>query len=118
MLKLKEKMKDEVVLLSSPGAATIVMLKTKAETILKLESDDEQDYHVQLKSIADRIVKETKSLNKTFDRYTMINENIFNGSETLLDLLTEISDKFNHSLPSAMIGSIVSSTILGKPTML
>ena len=111
-------MKYEVFLLSSPGTATIVMLKTKAETILKLENDDEQDYHVQMKSIAERIVKETKSLKRTFDRYTLINENIFNGSETLLDLLSEISDKLKHSLPAAMIGSIVSSTILGKPTML
>ncbi|XP_066930028.1 uncharacterized protein [Clytia hemisphaerica] len=118
MLKLKEEMKDEVFLLSSPGTATIVMLKTKAETILKLENDDEQDYHVQMKSIAEKIVKETKSLKRTFDRYTLINENIFNGSETLLDLLSEISDKLKHSLPAAMIESIVSSTILGKPTML
>ena len=65
-----------------------------------------------------KIVSETKCLNYKFGKYTMLNDNIFIGSQTLLDLLSSISNKFNFSLPTAMIGSIVASTILSKPTML
>ena len=55
MVNLKEKMKDEIVLLSSPGTATIVMSKAKAESVLKLEKDDNQNDYLNIKSIADRI---------------------------------------------------------------
>ena len=48
----------------------------------------------------------------------MVNDNIFNGSQTLLDLFSSISDRLNFSLPTAIIGSIIASTILFKPTML
>ena len=65
-----------------------------------------------------KIVSETKCLNYKFGKYTMLNDNIFIGSQTLLDLLSSISNKFNFSLPTAMIGSTVASTIPSKPTML
>ena len=47
----------------------------------------------------------------------MLHDNIFNGSETLLDLLSSVSNKFSFSLPTEMIGRFVASTILPKPTM-
>ena len=41
--ELKERMADEIVLLTSPGTATSIMLKSKADSILKLEKDSGQD---------------------------------------------------------------------------
>ena len=48
----------------------------------------------------------------------MLNNNIFNGSQRLLESLSSTSDKSIFSLPTAMIGSIVDSTNLSKLTML
>ena len=53
-----------------------------------------------------------------FEKYKMLNYNIFNWSQTLLAFLSSISNKFNFSLSNAMIGSIVDSTNLSKSTML
>ena len=117
--RLKQNMKDEIMLLTSQGIATIFMLKDKAESILKLEKDnDEDNSFAQINFVAKKIVSETKALNSKFEKYTMLNDNIFNGSHTLLELLSSVSDKFNLSLPTAMLGSNVASTILSKPTML
>ena len=68
--------------------------------------------------MAKKIVFETKALNYKFDKYTMLNDKIFNGSQTLLNRLSSISAKFNFSVPNAMIGSTIARTILSKPTML
>ena len=117
--RLKQNMKDEIMLLTSQGIATIFMLKDKAESILKLEKDnDEDNSFAQINFVAKKIVSETKALNSKFEKCTMLNNNIFNGSHTLLELLSSVSDKFNLSLPTAMLGSNVASTILSKPTML
>ena len=119
IFRLKQDMDDEIMFSTSPGTATIITLKDKAKSILKLEKDnDEDNSFAQINFVAKKIVSETKVLNCKFDKYTMLNDNIFNGSETLLHLLSSISEKINFSLPTAMIGSIVASTILSKPTML
>ena len=48
----------------------------------------------------------------------MLNDKIFNESQTLLEFFSSISGKFNFTLPTAMIGRIVASTIFSKPAML
>ena len=103
-------MEDKIIFLTSPGTATIIMLKDKAESILKLEKDnDEDNSFAQINFVAKKIVSEIKA---------MVNDNIFNGSQTLLHLLSSISDKCNFSFPTPMIGSMVASSILSKPTMI
>lgn len=53
-----------------------------------------------------------------FEIFTMLNDNIFNGSQTLSEFLSSIVDAFNFSFLTAIINSIVTSTILSKPTIL
>ena len=93
IFRLKQGMEDEIMFLASPRIATITILKDKAKSILKLEKDnDEDNSFAQINFVAKKIVSETKALNYKFDKYTMLNDNIFNGSQTLLELLSSISN--------------------------
>ena len=54
-------------------------LKDKAESIPKLEMDnDEDNSFAQINFMAKKIVSETKALNYKFGKYAMLNNNIFN----------------------------------------
>ena len=64
ILEKKQDTDDGIMFLISPGIATIIMLKHKAESILKLEKDnDEDNSFAQINFAAKPIVSETKALN-------------------------------------------------------
>ena len=85
----KKDMEDEIMFLTSPGTATIIILKDKAESVLKLDNHkDEANWFAQINFVAKKTVSEAKALNYKFDKYTMLNDNVFNGSQTLLDVLS------------------------------
>ena len=68
------------------------MLKDKAESILKLEKDnDEDNSFARINFMAKKTLSEKKALNYKFGKYTMLNDKIFNVNHTLLDLLSSIS---------------------------
>ena len=86
--------------------------KSKAASVLRLDEVDQDDFDLQVKA-------ETKTLGDEFLNYSIIDgQNIFTFSETLLDLLSRILPNLEKSLPAAMIGSIITSIITMKPTML
>ena len=55
-------MGNEVVVLSSPGVAFVIMLKEKASQIFKFERVDEEDDDINLRLIAKKINSEVKRL--------------------------------------------------------
>ena len=93
--------------------------KSKAASVLRLDEVDQDDFYLQVKAVACKIAAETKTLGDEFLNYSIIDgQNIFTFSETLLDLLSRILPNLEKSLPAAMIGSIITSIITMKPTML
>ena len=93
--------------------------KSKAASVLRLDEVDQDDFDLQVKAVACKIAAETKTLGDEFLNYSIIDgQNIFTFSETLLDLLSRILPNLEKSLPAAMIGSIITSIITMKPTML
>ena len=115
---LKEIMGDEIVMLSSPGVATMFISKSKAATMLRLDEVDQDGFDLQVKAVASKIAAETKTLGDKFLNYSNIDRDIFTFSDALLDLLSHISLNLKKFLPAAMIGSIITSIITMKPTML
>ena len=80
---------------------------------------DQDDFDLEVKAVASKIVVETETLGEKFLVYSNITrKNIFGLSETLLDLLSHISLDLKNCLPTAMIGSIITSIITMRQTML
>ena len=80
---------------------------------------DQYDFDLQVKAVASKTAAEIKTLGDKFLNYSNIDrENIFAFTETLLDLMSHISPNLQISLPASMIGSIITSLITTKPTML
>ena len=113
-------MGNEVVVLSSPGVASIIMLNEKASQIFKFERVDEEDDDINLRLIAKKINSEVKSLSRNDGVYkNLTRESLFHDTNsTILSLLYLISPKFQNSLPATMIGSIITSIVTFKPTPL
>ena len=97
----------------------MLISKSKAATVLRLDDVAQDDFDLQVKVIAGKIAAEIKTLGGKFLNCSNIDrENMFTFSETLLDLLSHISPNLKKSLPAAMIGSIITGIITTKPTML
>ena len=114
-------MQDEIMLFSSPGVATtIIMLRSKAVTTLKFEAiNDEEKANAQIKFVAKKIVSETKHMTSIVKNYTGVNKkNIFDFSQALLDLLSNISKHLHFTLADAIIATVITSFILSKTTIL
>ena len=78
-------------MLSLPGVVTILITKSKAATVLRLDEVDQDGFDLQQKAVAGTIAAETKTLSHKFLHYSNIDrENTFAFSETLLDLLSHI----------------------------
>ena len=61
IFRLKQDMEGKIMFLTSPGTATIIMLKDKAESTLKLEKDNgEGNSFAQINFAAEKIFSETK----------------------------------------------------------
>ena len=98
-------MGDEIMMFSLPGVATMLISKSKAVTVLRLNQVDQDNFDLQVKEVAGKTAAETKTLGDKFLNYSNINrDNIFAFRETLLDLLSYISSNLKKSLPAAMVG--------------
>ena len=116
--KVTEYIGNKVVVLSSPGITSIIMLNEKASQIFRFERVNEDD--IILRLIAKKINSLAKrlSLNDDVDK-NLTRESLFGDtSSTILSHLDLISSKFQNSLSAAMIGSIIKSTVTPKPTLL
>ena len=89
-------MGNEVVVLSSPGVASVIMLKEKISQIFKFERVDEEDDDINLRLTAKKINSEVKSLSRDDDVYkNLTRESLFDDtSSTILSFLDLISPKF------------------------
>ena len=104
--------KNDIVLLSSPGIANILVFKSKASSILRIQMlEDEDDGNLQ--AIAKNIVSEIKNILYDKDEYqskidlTSCQQDV---SPSLAKLLSYVpSHLSDNSLPSVLIGNIVTS---------
>ena len=111
---------NDLILLSSPGLANLLVFRKHASTIMKItESDDDP---IDMKRIANQIKKEILDMEMPNDRYhRRINKSIAKESvsETLTNLLSKISEDLSgNELPSILIGNIITSIVRKKPTTL
>lgn len=120
MNKIEEELKDEIIILSSPGVANILILKCKASSMFSIDAvDDDDDIHV--KALAKKIVSEVKNIPYDKSKYkTSIGiDTVFEDvSHTLASLLSNISSSLNRTLPAAMVGNIITSCVSKRYTTL
>ena len=117
---LKDSFGEELLVLSSPGVANLVVFRSKAAGFLKLVPADDND-DIAVSKVGRKILQETKLLNQeklTYPTRMCRDEALASASSTLLDLLGVISTKFEQSLQSILIGNIVTSTVTNRPTPL
>ena len=108
--KVGETLKDEVIVLSSPGIANIIMFKSKASSTFHVDEIGEE-IGINLQTVAKSISNEIKT-NKNVRAYyepltyeAMMEE----VSPTLLSLMALISPGLDNTLPAAMAGNIIAS---------
>ncbi len=66
--KLVAEYKNDILLLSSPGIANIIVFKSKANTVLRIQSLDDEDER-NLRSTAKNIVSEIQNIKYNKDEY-------------------------------------------------
>ena len=111
---------QEVIPISSPGVATLIMFREKAGSLLRLVEDHSQDEVCGLiKPLAKKIRNEIFQVKRDTKIYTTrVNKTSImeQCSPTFSQLLNEISPTFCDSPSSLMVGSIVSSKVTKHPT--
>jgi hypothetical protein len=120
--KVIEHFGDEMLPLHSPGMATLLVFRKHAAKNLRLTDDDKNDFMDEcVKKGGRQIMKESKSSKHDFKSYNKhIDREVASEcmSETLIQILSAISPKFQNSLQSLMVGNIVTSMVTCQPTPL
>ena len=113
--------KNDIILLSSRGIANSLVFKSKASSILHIQMLEDED-EGNLQSIAKKIVSEIKSIFYDKDEYqskidlTSCQQDV---SPSLAKLLSYVSPHLSdNSLPSILIGNIVTSMASNRYTSL
>ena len=111
-----------LLVLSSPGMASMFIFRSKAASALNMVSDEDDDSKDSaLSMIAQKIRNECRSLKVDSHKYsTHISMDVImkQVSPTLLNLLQRLDDNLNVTMPAAMIGSIVTKSITNINTPL
>ena len=113
--------KGDVISLSSPGIATALVFKATAGKMFQMILDDADDMYDMIEKVSKKI--ETEISNIEIDRkiyYNHVDRDVclHFQSNTLNDLLSKINVKLDKSLPSLLIGNIVTSIIKNVATPL
>ena len=89
-------MKDEIHCFSSPGIATVIMLKKKASKLLKLVSNEDEAESLDTAKIAKQIKSEIMNAVGIKDNYPVLDETAIQQAilPTLNEILINISPKF------------------------
>lgn len=119
--KIADLFGKDLLVLSSPGLANILMFRTTASSMLRIEELDEDDKSIEV--VSKRILTECKEIKESWskDSYnSTINTCLATeeSSSTLLSLLANLSDKLSNTLPALLIGNIVTSILINRPTTL
>ena len=109
----------DILVLSSPGIANIVIFRSHASSLLHVieEDDDDFNFHKLGKTIQKEILsipKQKEIFNKRIDFQMAVDDT----SPTLMMVLKCISSKFEKSLQSVLIGNIVTSIVSNRATTL
>ena len=119
---LAAKFGEELLVLSAPGVASIIVFKHRAPVLLKLVNDyDDSDIDAAITTVSKQIVNETKSVEMDKNQYEtrLKTETIENSlSSALMRLLAKVSPKLDYSPPAYLIGTIVTNTLKNCPTTL
>ena len=113
---------DEVTTLHGAGIATLLVFKHHVAKTLKISNDSEDDMDQCLKKVAKAIKEECIQAKQGFDEYS-IHIDKFSAAECtsamLTSLLSSVHPKLQpYSLPSLLIGNIVSCVVTSQPTPL
>ena len=109
----------DILVLSSPGIANIVIFRTHASSLLHVIEEDDDDFNFNKlgKTIQKEILtipKQKEIFNKRIDFQMAVDDT----SPTLMTVLKCISPKFENSLHSVLIGNIVTSIVSNRATTL
>ena len=109
-------------ILSSPGIATILAFQSGAAKALRIIPDSEDDdTDIAVNKLKRKICQEVKGIspdkNKCSTRLSY--DNASNDvSSTVMNLLARLSPKLDNTLPTLLIGNIITSTLTAYPTQL
>ena len=113
---------NEVLVLSSPGVASIIVFRDQASTTLRIVNDDSgEDVSFSVQRVAKAIKKEISHIEVDKGCYKpKLNQETATKatSPTLLDFLCELSPKLDSTVPALMIGNIVTSSLRSCTTPL
>ena len=120
--QIKDYFGEDVIVLSSPGLASMLLFKNNASKVLKLSNDQEDDQQdILITKLAKKICDEVKEivLDKSSYDISITQESAsMSVSTTLMDLLAKISTKLNYTPPGILIGNIVTNILCNHPTTL
>ena len=117
--KVREHFGEKVLILSSPGIASIIIFRTNASSLLNVVKDDSEE--VDLIHFAKTVKSEIKALpvQKTVYQKRVSFQTANNDvSSTVNAMLKAISPKFHNSLSGALIGNIITSVVSNRTTTL
>ena len=117
--KVKERFSDNVIVLTSPGYASIIAFNRCVSSVLKIVKDENEDDELEHSKIkVSRCIKrECKQMKSKRTHYDLhINKDKMDDavSQTLSSMLSLVSPKLNKTLSAAMIGNIVTSEVTNE----
>ena len=120
--KLVKHFAGKLVALSAPGYAQIITFRGQAAVKLMTVNDDEDDdVSSNINTVSNQVIKECKDLRLDKSAYHLdlnIQKAEESISDTLLAFLSTLSPKLSHSLPSVMIGNMITAMLKNEPTNL
>ncbi|PIK51924.1 hypothetical protein BSL78_11179 [Apostichopus japonicus] len=121
--ELRKYFGNELVVLSTPGYASLIAFHKNAALMLKMVKDDEEndDIESNVSVLAKHVVKECKSLSYDKSKYQVhINKDVAAeyASSTVMRLLAALSSKLDTTLPALLIANIITDVITNNPTPL
>ena len=115
--KLLERVGPDLISLSGPGVANILMFKSKASKHMKFEQSEDDDIDTSIRAIAKVVKQECEDLrsdNTVYDTRIRLDDALACSSSTLLNLLLSISPKLERTPGAAMIGNMVTGAVTKK----
>ena len=113
---------QDLVILSAAGLANVLVFKSKAPKLIKIVNDkDDDSLEAATERVAKQIVKEIKSVEVDKSKYNirLSDETLAEPvSETLMQLLGQLSLKLDKQNPAYMIGNIITSCLKNFTTTL
>ena len=95
---------EDVIVLSSPGLASMLLFKNNASKVLKISNDQENDQQdILITELAKKICDEVKEIvldKSSYDIRITQESASMSVSTTLMDLLAKISTKLNYTPPA------------------